>query len=552
MPIAATTAATETVGSSSAGRRSIQVVSLCIALAVAATVTVRPGRGLEWAFRPAGPPPAVDAKVDAGLDHHAAVSVIVQARPGAEDAAASAVQAAGGRVGTPLPLVNGFEATATGAALRRAAGSPAVQAITGNRSGRFTQRAAGDDAPASSFPASTDATTAWSRQATGAGVGVAVIDTGVSPVPDLAGRVVHGPDLSGEGNPIDTYGHGTVMAGLIAGDGTASTVDGKARYGGMAPDAHVVAVKAAGADGATDVVTVLRAMQWVSAHREQLGIRVLNLSWGTASTQDPALDPLNYAVERLWSEGIVVVVAAGNGGPAAATITKPADDPMVITVGAYDERGDVNPNNDTVTRWSAQGPTAAGLAKPDLVAPGRTLVSTRSPGSTVERENPDALVGNGYIKGSGTSQAAAVTSGAAALVLAAHPTYTPDQVKAVLTGSAMPLPSAGRNEAGWGRLQVGAALAAAPGPASWQAAPALADASLAGDPAAWTGVSWTGVSWTGVSWTGVSWTGVSWTGVSWTGVSWTGVSWTGVSWTAAFWGDHPRASQPLPGEVSAS
>lgn len=456
----------------------------------------------------------------------------MQARPGAEEAAASAVRAAGGRVGEPLPLVNGFEATASGDALLRVAGSAAVQAITGNRSGRFSQLGAGDDAPASSFPVTTGATTAWSQQATGAGIGVAVIDTGVSPVADLSGRLVQGPDLSGEATPYDTYGHGTVMAGLIAGDGAASAFDGKARYTGMAPDARVIAVKAAGADGATDVATVLRAMQWVSANRAELGIRVLNLSWGTASTQDPALDPLSYAVERLWTEGVVVVVAAGNGGPRASTITTPADDPMVITVGAYDERGDLNPRNDTVTRWSAQGPTGAGLTKPDLVAPGRTLVSTRSPGSTVEKQNPAALIGDGYIKGSGTSQAAAVTSGAAALVLAAHPTYTPDQVKAVLTGSAAPLPSAGRNQAGSGRLQVGGALAATPGPASWQPAPAMADTSPAGDP--------------------VSWTGVSWTGVSWTGVSWTGVSWTGVSWTSAFWGDHPKAGQAVPGEVSAS
>ena len=127
---------------------------------------------------------------------------------------------------------------------------------------------------------------------------------------------------------------------------------------------------------------------------------MLNLSWGVASTQALAVDPIDYAVERLWSQGIVVVVAAGNSGPGDGTVTKPGDDPVVLTVGAYDDGDTTDPQDDDVPRWSSRGPTAQGLAKPDLVAPGRSVIALRAPGSAVERDNPKALVAGRYIKGS--------------------------------------------------------------------------------------------------------------------------------------------------------
>lgn len=127
-------------------------------------------------------------------------------------------------------------------------------------------------------------------------------------------------------------------------------------------------MKVAGRNGVVDVSTVLEAMHWISAYRQQYGIRVLNLSRGVASTQSLTVDPVNHAVQRLWSEGIVVVVAAGNSGSSAGTITKPGDDPVVLTVGAYNDQGDLEPNNDGIPQWSSRGPTAAGVVKPDLVA----------------------------------------------------------------------------------------------------------------------------------------------------------------------------------------
>jgi len=331
------------------------------------------------------------------------------------------------------------------------------------------------------------------------------------------------------------------MAGVAAGSGAASarTAGSAGARTGVAPEATVVAVKVAGRDGEVDVSTILQAMDWVSAHRHEHGIRVLNLSWGTASSQHPSVDPLNAAVQRLWQQGIVVVVAAGNAGPRAGTVTKPADDPMVLTVGAYDEKADTDPRNDTLATWSSRGPTAAGAAKPDLLAPGRTLVSARSPGSDVEAENPSSLIGAGYIKGSGTSQAAAVVSGLAALVLAEHPSWTPDQVKRALTSTARPLASAPAGAQGAGRVQLAAALATDPGPAHWQVPTAAELTGGAGDGASfgadWTGSRWTGSRWTGSRWTGSRWTGDDWSGSRWTGDVWSGSRWTGSRWTGSRW-----------------
>jgi serine protease AprX len=482
--------------------------------------------------------------------------VLVTARGGAA-AAAQAVRALGGRVGSALPLVDGVAATVPARQLPALAATAGVVAVTKERQVRFagtgTDAVKGESAFAS--PASLGA--AWSTGNRGRGVGIAVIDTGVSPVEDLSGRLVHGPDLSGEGSTIDTHGHGTVMAGVAAGSGT---------HSGVAPEATVVAVKVAGRNGAVDVSTMLQAMHWVSAYADQYGIRVLNLSWGTDSTQDPAVDPLNHAVQRLWQQGIVVVVAAGNSGPHAGTITKPADDPMVLTVGAYDDKGDTSDRNDTVPAWSSRGPTAAGLVKPDLVAPGRTLVAARSPGSEIEAANPKALIGSAHIKGSGTSQAAAVVSGLSALIVAAHPTWTPDQVKHALTSTAAPLPAGGRTDQGAGRARLAAALAAAPSPASWQRPTATGLGSLeasrgsshvevvcpdaleatvvAGeidtacegwDGSKWSGSKWSGSKWSGSKWSDAAWNGGAWTGGTWTGDAWTGEAWTGSTWAGSKW-----------------
>jgi serine protease AprX len=204
--------------------------------------------------------------------------VLVTARSGAD--AADAVRAVGGRVGAALPLVDGVAATVPARRLAALAASPGVVAVTKERSVRFAATGRDEVKGASEYASPSALGAAWSTGNRGRGVGIAVIDTGVSPVAGLSDRLVHGPDLSGEGSTVDTHGHGTVMAGVAAGSGT---------HSGVAPEATVVAVKVAGRNGAVDVSTMLQAMHWVSAYADQYGIRVLNLSWGTDSTQSPAV-----------------------------------------------------------------------------------------------------------------------------------------------------------------------------------------------------------------------------------------------------------------------
>jgi serine protease AprX len=514
----------------------------------------------------------VTAKVDQELiGATGTASVIVQAAKGMVAAAEAAVTAAQGTVVTGLPLVNGFEASVPAAALPAIAADASVRSVSANRQASFEEYSYDESTTASSFARTSGASALWGKGYLGQGIGVAVIDTGVSPMPDLAGRVVHGPDLSGEGTSIDNYGHGTVMAGIIGGSGADSAGRIGGAYTGVAPRSTLVAVKAAGRNGVVDVSTMLQAMHWVAAYKDQFNIRVLNLSWGTSSTQSPALDPLNYAVQRLWKSGIVVVVAAGNSGPQAGTITKPGDDPVVLTVGAFDDKQNVEPADDAIASWSSRGPTVQGVRKPDLIAPGRTLIASRSYGSYVETTYPKALISPSYIKGSGTSEAAAVVSGLAALVLQANPTLTPDQVKGVLMNTASPIAGISAETQGAGRVLGGAALAAATAtsvPAYSQSTPGTGLGSLEasrgganvqtdcnGDgvaeiikgeidvrceawvPSVWAASPWDGTAWTGDLWPATDWAAASWTGRAWTGGTWSGRAWTGRAWTGSSWAD---------------
>ncbi|MDX6266821.1 MAG: serine protease AprX, partial [Frankiales bacterium] len=539
---------------SSGSRRVRGLLGLATVLALAGGTLVATGASAAASGRPAG--------LDRGLStsgHHS-VSIVVSGKDGADGLVTAAVRAAGGTHVRALPIVHGAAAAVPAdhlAALAQAAG---VTAVTANRQIKLAGNGWDASVSASPYAWTSQATSTWAQTGNkGAGIGVAVLDTGVSDVGDLTGRVMHGPDFSGESNnAVDSFGHGTVMAGIIGGSGLANGAGHPLT--GVAPSANVIAVKAAGRNGATDVSTILTAMTWIGAFKDTYNIRVLNLSWGVPSTQDPIIDPLNYAVEQLWAMGVTVIAAAGNSGPNAGTILKPGDDPLVVTVGAYDDKGDSNTLNDTIPAWSSQGPTAQGRMKPDLVAPGRTIVATRSPGSAIELANPQALVGSAYIKGSGTSEATAVTSGAAALLLAAHPNWTPDQVKFALTASASRIANVPSTLQGAGRLQIKAAANTPVGLVIPQLPIAVGGGSLdasrgsaallttsCGDVTwlltddrgnycgQWTDPTYTGNAWTGNAWTGNAWTGNAWTSVSYTGNAWTGNAWTGSTWSANAW-----------------
>ena len=381
----------------------------------------------------------------------------------------------------------------------------------------------------------------WQQGITGAGVNVAVIDTGIAEVESLggAGKVAAVVDLSSEAGDsfsrfVDTNGHGTHMAGIIAGHepgaNPAVAAEHPEWFLGVAPDAGIVSVKVAGRSGDVSVAAVITGIDWVVDHQDELDIGVINLSYASGSELSYRNDPLTAAVERAWNAGIVVVAAAGNDGSQARGLNTPANDPYVIAVAG----ADVSVEGVAIADWASTGD---GVRNPDVAAPGAHIDSLRAPGSDADLHHTEGYVNHETFRGSGSSQAAAVVSGAAALLLQANPSLTPDQVKAALMNSSADIGGASSEQAGAGLIQVNEAVGADASAATqrWPQAASHYRARTAGVSATATGASWTGASWTGASWTGASWTGASWTGASWTGASWTGASWTGASWTGASW-----------------
>jgi serine protease AprX len=361
---------------------------------------------------------------------------------------------------------------------------------------------------------------AWARGLTGAGTVVALVDTGVSDHPDLSGRVVHGPDLSGGNKPTrDEYGHGTVMAGLIAGDGTTDP-----RFVGVAPEATVLSVKVAGADGATTASRVLTGIDWVVTSRHDTGVDVLTLAWATDTMQSARIDPLAHALTRAVDAGVVVVTPTGNAGPDAGSIGSPGTAPAVLTVGAYDTTAGA------VADWSGRGPTVDGIDGIDLVAPGAALVAPVDHRSTIAIGARRAMLGTHLIRGSGTSHAAAVASGAAALLREAVPDEDARVTQARLTASVRPLSepatTAGAGLLDLSLLHTGTAPAAAADPFPTDGRGDLDEAG-----------GTQGSRWSGSRWSGSRWSGSRWSGSRWSGSRWSGSRWSATGWTGDFGGE---------------
>src|SRR5579864_3609094 len=281
-------------------------------------------------------------------------------------AAGVAVATLGGQVTRALPIAHAIAATVPATAISSLAQVASIRTIS--LDAKIHMLGAPDPSKVRSvYTKSVNADKMWSSGYSGNGVGVALIDTGIANVPDLAGRVVpvttdplgftSAPcvNFSGESTCNDSYGHGTFIAGIIAGSGVSSN----GAYAGMAPGVNLISVKIAGANGATDVSNVLAALQWVVSFKNRYNIKVVNLSLGTNGTQTYRTDPFDYAVEQAWQAGITVVVSAGNAGPNPGTISKPADDPFVITVGAVDDQQTPGVGDDALPNFSAHGPTAA-------------------------------------------------------------------------------------------------------------------------------------------------------------------------------------------------
>ncbi|MCK9918139.1 S8 family serine peptidase, partial [Microbacteriaceae bacterium K1510] len=279
----------------------------------------------------------------------------------------------------------------------------------------------------------------WSSNLTGKDVTIAIIDTGIYPHPDLitpANRIVAFYDvIQGKTEPYDDNGHGTHVAGCAAGAGISSG----GKYRGPAYEASLVGVKVLDASGQGSVSDIIDGVQWCVENKDKWGIRILSLSLGGSAAETYRNDPLCQALEKAWKAGLAVFVAAGNEGPGAGTIGTPAIDPVLITVGATDDKQTTNLEDDAIASFSSRGPTIDGLVKPDIVTPGVNIISLRSPGSTLDNAYPQRRVDEQYFSLSGTSMATPICAGAAALLFQAKPTATPDEVKTALLAGAKDL-----------------------------------------------------------------------------------------------------------------
>jgi serine protease AprX len=396
---------------------------------------------------------AADAKLDALLKPLVAQAgrsraVLRTPAPAAMQLIAAQIPLLGGRVLRQLPGINAVAVELPNDALGMLAASPLVEGVSQDRI----------------VAAATDRTSAAvgaravreQLNLDGRGVGVAVIDSGITPWHDDLGdgaggqRVARFVDfVNGRTSPYDDYGHGTHVAGIIAGNGFDS---GGARAG-IAPGVHLIALKVLNATGEGRISDVIAALDYAVANRDALNIRVINLSVAGGVYESYRTDPLTLAAKRAVDAGIVVVAASGNHGRGPdgrtryAGVTSPGNAPWVLTIGASSHMGTIDRSDDTMAAFSSRGPGAIDYgAKPDLVAPGVGTESLTDPSSTLYRLSASLLSGTvptaylPYMSLTGSSMAAPVASGTIALMLQANPQLTPNAAKAILQYTAQTYP----------------------------------------------------------------------------------------------------------------
>lgn len=357
----------------------------------------------------------------------------------------------------------------------------------------------------------------------GTGIGVAVVDSGVNPNADLytpagVNRQVADVRFNSDynQNTSDGYGHGTHVASIVGGDGSESG----GKYIGVAPLVNIINVKVSNDDGSALMKDVVAGLQWVLENKDTYNIRVVNLSLNSSVAESYHTSPLDAAVEILWFNKIVVVASAGNRGNGA--IYPPANDPFIITVGATDDKGTAAITDDVLASFSAFAKTTEGIQKPDLVAPGTNIIARLvNQNMGLAGAHPSNKVGDQYFRMSGTSMAAPIVSGAAALLLQDEPGLTPDQVKFRL------MSTANKSWAGYNATQSGAGYldvyAAVRGTTTQSANTGIKPSQLLS----------TGPS--PITWGSVGWNSVGWNSVGWNSVGWNSVGWNSVGWNSDYW-----------------
>jgi serine protease AprX len=493
--------------------------------------------------------PSLLSAVQANADGN--FNVIVQGKGGNQAAKAVAdVLGLAKKEMKDLRSIDGVAVELSGAQVLALAADKHVTAVTLDARVRLSAAAAADSNEKWPY------VTGVNKYSSAPAATIAVVDSGIDATrPEFAGRIAANVNLTSlPGNsPGDGRGHGTFVAGIAAGK--------LAGHDGAAPTAKIVSIDVMDDQGMARTSDVIRAADWILANKAQYGIRVANFSLHSSVANSFMYDPLDKAVERLWFNGVVVVVAAGNYGypdrPSGVPFA-PGNDPFVITVGASDTGKSVSTNDDVAAPWSAYGYTLDGFAKPDLAAPGRYMVGPVPVTSTLYAERPDHIVQPGYMELSGTSFAAPVVSGIAALILGRHPGFSPDQVKGALMLGAKPLPRASDLSEGVGEVSAGRSVELNNPPSANKAltrfvvsdpvtgAPIFDSASWAEkakDDASWAEASWDSASWAEASWDSASWAEASWSDASWATASWASsssaaASWADLSLGSASWADN--------------
>jgi serine protease AprX len=434
--------------------------------------------------------------------------------------------------------IDGIAVDLTGAQILAVASDKHVTAITTDSRVRLSAAAPTNE----KWPFVTGVQKYWANGSSPAAPAatIAIVDSGIDATrPEFAGRIAASVNLSSlPGNsPGDGRGHGTFVAGIAAGD-----LQGKS---GAAPGAKIVSLDVMDDKGMAKTSDVIAAADWILANKAKYGIRVANFSLHSAVANSFMYDPLDKAVERLWFDNVVVVVAAGNygkpDGPSGVPFA-PGNDPFVITVGASDTGKSVSTNDDVAAPWSAYGYTLDGFAKPDLAAPGRYMVGPVPVSATLYTERADHVVEPGYMELSGTSFAAPIVAGVAALILGKHPEFTPDQVKGALMLGTKPMPRASDLSEGVGEVNAGRSLETLKPPNPNRALNAfVVDNPLTGG-RAFAAASWAAKAKDDASWAEASWADASWADASWSAASWADASWSDASWASASWADTTLAA----------
>ncbi len=431
------------------------------------------------------------------------------------------VAGSGGRVVRDLHIINALAVEMPARAALTLADERGVRGLTldapvqssGNAAKPGGPGGPGGQAPANYFLDTLNVRPVWDMGLRGNGVTIAVIDSGISSSADFC-CVVEREAFNKDLQPMDNNGHGSHVAGIAAGNGSQSN----GLYTGIAPNANLISLNVSNSEGMAYESDTVAAMQWALDNKDAYNIRIVNLSINAAHEVSYHASAMDAAAEMLWFNGVVVVTAAGNMDASTGydpVITAPANDPFVITVGSSDEKGTSKTKDDVIAMFSSYDETIDLVLKPDIIAPGKDIISVLASNSDWSKDHADRVVDGKYFRASGTSMAAPMVAGAVALLLQDEPNLTPDQVKYRL------LATAGRV----GKAPYLDVYAAVTGTTTESANTGLQASQLL----------WSGSG--PLNWDSVNWDSVNWDSVNWDSVNWDSVNWDSVNWDSVFWGE---------------